>query len=113
MNFGVLRTTVVLCLLCVPALAQSPEQELGPEKMVLADAIAARMIDGIRHEGLRDERLDAAIRAWTDYHIKRREISQRDSTIIQLYVRKVVVRYRMGEPHIPYAERVTQRPGGR
>ena len=88
-----------------PARAQGPEEELGPAKMALADAIVARVIDGIRFEGLRGERIDAAIRAWTDHHIRRREITPRDSTIIQLYARRAAQLYRQGVPHIPWTER--------
>lgn len=94
-----------LFLAAAPAPAQSPEEELGPEKMALADAIVARMIDGIRYEGLRGERVDAAIRAWTDYHIARREITSRDSMIVQLYARRAIQLYRQGVPHVPWAEK--------
>lgn len=94
-----------LWLAAAAAPAQTPEEELGPAKMALADAIVARIIDGIRYEGLRGERIDAAIRAWTDYHLRRREIGQRDSTIIQLYARRAAQLYRQGVPHAPWAER--------
>ena len=96
----------LLIALCgAPAPAQTPEQELGAEKMALADAIVARVIDGIRYEGLRGEKIDAAIRAWTDYHISRREITHRDATIIQLYARQAARLYRQGIRHVPWAER--------
>lgn len=94
-----------LWLAAAAAPAQTPEEELGPAKMALADAIVARIVDGIRYEGLRGERIDAAIRAWTDYHLRRREIGQRDSTIIQLYARRAAQMYRQGVPHVPWAER--------
>lgn len=94
-----------LWLAAAAAPAQTPEEELGPAKMALADAIVARIIDGIRYEGLRGERIDAAIRAWTDYHLRRREIGARDSTIIQLYARRAAQMYRQGVPHVPWAER--------
>ncbi len=109
MNTARIRAVARLILLFglsgFAAHAQSPEEELGPKKMALADAIVARVIDGIRYEGLRGERIEAAIRAWTDYHIRRREISQRDSTIMQLYARRAAQRYRQGIPHVPWAER--------
>lgn len=103
----ILRLIVLASLVLAPATLQAagPEKELGPEKMALAEAIIARVIDGIRYEGLRGERIEAAIRAWTDYHIQRREITQRDSTIIQLYARRAAALYRQGVPHVPYAER--------
>ncbi len=103
------RRAAALCLLlalcAAPARAQGPEEELGPGKMALADAIVARVIDGIRYEGLRGEKIDAAIRAWTDYHISRREITHRDATIIQLYARQAARLYRQGVPHAPWAGR--------
>lgn len=101
------RLIVLASLVLAPATLQAagPEEELGPEKLALAEAIIARVIDGIRYEGLRGERIEAAIRAWTDYHIQRREITQRDSTIIQLYARRAAALYRQGVPHVPYAER--------
>ena len=106
-----LALAVGLWLAAAAAPAQSPEEELGPAKMALADAIVARILDGIRYEGLRGEKIDAAIRAWTDYHLRRREIGQRDSTIIQLYARRAAQLYRQGVPHVPWDERAARRRG--
>lgn len=105
MALRILLALAVFAAAAAPAAAQSPEEELGPEKMALADAIVARVIDGIRYDGLRGEKIDAAIRAWADYHIRRREITQRDSTILQLYARRAAQLYRQGVPHVPWAER--------
>ena len=105
MALRMLLALAALTAAAAQAAAQSPEEELGPEKMALADAVVARVIDGIRYDGLRGEKIDAAIRAWADHHMRRREITQRDSTILQLYARRAAQLYRQGVPHVPWAER--------
>lgn len=53
----ILALAVCLGLITGPASAAGPEEELGPEKMAIADEIVEKVIYGIRFEKLRGEKL--------------------------------------------------------
>ena len=90
-----------------------PEEELGPEKMAIADAIVEKVIYGIRYERVRGEKIRHVIRAWADYYLRQGAITQRDSMMIQVYAGRAAVLYQQGVEHIPYAERLADSPGAR
>ncbi len=85
--------------------AAGPEDELGPEKMAIADEVVEKVIYGIRFEGLRGEKIRAVIRAWTDYHGDQGTITQRDAMMMQIYIGRAATMYQQGIDHVPYAER--------
>ncbi len=87
------------------AIAIGPEDELGPEKMAIADEIVEKVIYGIRFEALRGEKIRAVIRAWTDYHGEQGTITQRDAMMMQVYIARAATMHQQGIEHVPYAER--------
>jgi hypothetical protein len=104
---GGLTLLLWLGAFAIPATA-GPEEELGPEKMALADAIVEKVIYGIRFERLRGEKLRAAIKAWTDYHGKQGTVTQREAMMMQIYVGRAATMFQQGIDHVPYAERENQ-----
>ncbi len=95
-----------LGLAAMAAMAASPEEELGAEKMALADGIVAKVIYGIRYEKLRGEKIRAVIKAWADYYGREGAINHRESMMIQVYVARAATLYGQGVEHVPYAERI-------
>ena len=105
---GIVTLTIGLVLAAGTATAVGPEEELGPEKMALADGIVEKVIYGIRFEKLRGEKLRAVIKAWTDYYGKEGMITQREAMMMQVYVGRAATMHQQGIPHVPYAERQKQ-----
>lgn len=105
--FAHLFVFAVLLASNAPVIA-GPEEELGPEKMALADEVVEKVIYGIRFEGLRGEKIRAVIKAWADYYIKEGLITQRDSMMMQVYIGRAATLHQQGVEHIPYAERQKQ-----
>ena len=87
------------------ASAVGPEDELGVEKMAIADEIVEKVIYGIRFEALRGEKIRAVIRAWTDYYGDQGTITQREAMMMQVYVARATTMHQQGIAHVPYAER--------
>lgn len=103
-----LRRVLILLVVvaaAAPARAVSPEEELGPELMALADVIVDKVIYGIRYESLPANRIQAVVRAWADHYVKEGVIDTRQSAIIQIYATRAARRYRLGVEHVPYGER--------
>ena len=96
---------VLAALAAPPAVAASIEEELGPELMAIADDIVEKVIYGIRQDGLRGERLQAALRAWGKYYIDQGVFDVRQAAMVQIYASRAATRYRQGVPHVPHAER--------
>ena len=96
---------ILASIAATPTVAASIEDELGPELMVIADQIVEKVIYGIRQDGLRGERLQAALRAWGDYYIGKGVFDVRQAAMIQIYASRAASRYQQGVPHVPYAER--------
>ena len=105
---GVLALSVCFGLIAGPASAGGPEDELGPEKMAIADEIVEKVIYGIRFEKLRGEKIRAVIRAWTDYYGKEGLLNQREAMMMQVYIGRAATMHQQGIPHVPYAERQKQ-----
>jgi hypothetical protein len=91
------------------AVAAGPEEELGPEKMALADEIVEKVIYGIRYEKLRGERIRAVIKAWAENYGREGAINQRESMMIQVYAARAATLYNQGVEHVPYADRKKSR----
>jgi len=107
------RVFFVFLLACWLGLASGPanagpEEELGPEKMALADEVVEKVIYGIRFEALRGEKIQAVIKAWADYYIEQGTITQRDSMMMQVYIARAATMHQQGVEHVPYAERAGQ-----
>jgi len=86
--------------------AASVEEVLGPELMAIADEITAKLIYGIRYEGLKGERVPAIARAWGDYYIQQGLIDKRQASMMQIYASRAATLYQQGVPHVTYAERM-------
>ena len=104
------RVFFILILVCwlgltSPATAVGPEDELGAEKMAIADEIVEKVIYGIRFEALRGEKIRSVIRAWTDYYGEQGTITQREAMMMQVYIARAATMHQQGIEHVPYAER--------
>jgi hypothetical protein len=102
-----IRALIFFCAMSIGAAAMAGgfEDELGPEKMALADEVVEKAIYGIQYEGIRGEKIRAVIKAWADYYGKQGLISQRESMMIQIYAARAATLYQQGVEHVPYAER--------
>lgn len=105
---GILALAVCLGLIAGSANAAGPEEELGPEKMAIADEIVEKVIYGIRFEKLRGEKIRAVIKAWTDYYGKEGLLTKREAMMMQVYIGRAATMHQQGIPHVPYAERQKQ-----
>jgi hypothetical protein len=103
---GLCLTLWMLAVLPAAAPAASVEDELGPELMAVADEITAKLIYGIRFEGLKGERVPAIARAWGDYYISQGLINKRQASMMQIYASRAATLYQQGVPHVTYAERM-------
>jgi len=88
--------------------AAGPEEELGPEKMALADEIVEKLIYGIRYENLPRSKFASVAKAWATYYGEQGLITKRESMIMQVYATRAATLYQQGVPHVPYAERMGQ-----
>ncbi|MDP6952733.1 MAG: hypothetical protein QGF53_08225 [Alphaproteobacteria bacterium] len=103
---GLFLTLWMLAAVPTAAPAASVEEELGPELMAIADEIAAKLIYGVRFEGLKGERVPAVARAWGDYYIRQGLINKRQASMMQIYASRAATLYQQGVPHVTYAERM-------
>lgn len=103
---GLILTLWMLAVAPATVPAASVEDELGPELMAIADEITAKLIYGIRYEGLKGERVPAIARAWSDYYISQGLINKRQASMMQIYASRAATLYQQGVPHVTYAERM-------